>query len=120
MEEEGKKVHISQLFQQLVTAFETRDLPAALSLFAHAAVMIDPHYPQSEMKGKAALTQGFTVVFSNIEKPGFTVRHLWSDNDSGVVEVDTHHVVRGGMHVKFPQVFVIETRNGLITRLQAY
>ncbi len=111
---------IPELFQQLVAAFETRDLPAALDLFAEDAVMIDPHYPQAEMKGKAAIKQGIEWAFSNIEKPGFTVRHLWTEDDSGVVEVDTHHVFRGGMKVNFPQVFVMETRDGLITRLQSY
>ena len=111
---------IPELFQQLVAAFETRDLPAALDLFAEDAVVIDPHYPQSEMKGKADIKQGLGWAFNNIEKPGFTVRHLWSEDDSGVVEVDTHHVFRGGMKVNFPQVFVMEIRAGLITRLQSY
>ena len=111
---------VPELFQQLTIAFETRDLPATLSLFADDAVVIDPHYPQAEMRGKAAIKQGFEWAFSNIEKPGFTARHLWTDDASGVVEVDTHHIFKGGLQVKFPQVFVLEARAGLITRLQSY
>lgn len=111
---------IPELFQQLVVAFESRDLTAALTLFANDAVVIDPHYPQSTMKGKAAIAQGFTWAFNNMEKPGFSVRHLWSNEESGAVEVDTHHVFKGGMKMNFPQVFVVEARNGLIIRLQSY
>ena len=111
---------IPELVQQLIAAFEARDLPAALALFAGDAMVIDPHYPVTEMKGKAAIKQGFEWAFTNIEKPGFTLRHLWIEGDSGAMEIDTHHVFRGGMKVNFPQVFVIETRNGLITRLQSY
>jgi ketosteroid isomerase-like protein len=111
---------ITELFQQLKSAFESRDLAAVMALFANDAVVIDPHYPQAEMQGKAAIKQGFEWAFSNIEKPGFTERHIWTDETSGVIEVDTHHVFRGGMKLTFPQVFVIETRNDLIIRLQSY
>jgi ketosteroid isomerase-like protein len=111
---------IPDLARQLTTAFETKDLPSALALFAEDAVVIDPHYLKTEMKGKAAIKQGFEWAFSNMEKLGFTVRHIWAENDSGAIEVDTHHVLKGGMKLDFPQVFVVETRDGLITRLQAY
>ena len=111
---------VTELFQQLKAAFESRDLPAALALFADDAVVIDPHYPQAEMRGKAAIKQGFEWAFGNIEKPGFIERHIWADDSSGVIEVDTHHIFRGGMKLSFPQVFVIEAHNGLITRLQSY
>jgi ketosteroid isomerase-like protein len=111
---------ITEQFQQLKAAFESRDLAAVMALFANDAVVIDPHYPQPEMRGKAAIKRGFEWAFGNIEKPGFTERHIWSNETSGVIEVDTHHVFRGGMKLAFQQVFVIETRNGLITRLQSY
>ncbi len=109
-----------ELFQQLKEAFETKDLSAVMALFANDSVVIDPHYPQVEMKGKAAIKQGFEWAFGNIEKPGFTPRHIWTDDTGGVMEVETHHIFRGGMKLNFPQVFVVETRNGLITRLQSY
>lgn len=111
---------ISQLTQQLIAAFEAKDLSAALDLFADDAVVIDPHYPQSVMKGKAAIQQGFTWAFTNMEKPGFTVLHTWEENGTGAIEVNTYHVFRGGMKLSFPQVFVCETRDGQITRLQSY
>lgn len=57
---------IPELTQQLIAAFETKDLPAALALFADDAVVIDPHYPKTEMKGKAAIKQGFEWAFANL------------------------------------------------------
>lgn len=103
---------ISQLTQQLIAAFEAKDLSAALDLFADDAVVIDPHYPQPVMKGKAAIQQGFTWAFTNMEKPGITVLHTWEENGTGAIEVNTYHVFRGGMKLSFPQVFVCETRDG--------
>jgi len=111
---------ISDVAQQLVASCEGKDMPAILALFADDAIMIDPHYPVAEMKGKAAIKQGLEWAFSNIEKPSFAIRHVWEDVNSGAVEVDSFHVFRGGMKVKFPQVFILETRDGLITRLQSY
>jgi ketosteroid isomerase-like protein len=72
------------------------------------------------MVGKAAIEQGLTWGMSSLEKPGFKLRHLWLDGNSGVAELDTHHVIKGGMESKFDQVFVFEFRNGKLTRLQSY
>mgnify|MGYP001361164294 CR=1 FL=1 len=79
---------ISQLTQQLIAAFEAKDLSAVLAFFADDAVVIDPHYPQAVMKGKAAIQQGFMWAFTNMEKPGFTVLHTWEENGIGAIEVN--------------------------------
>lgn len=107
---------------RLFAAVQAKDLDAMLQGMADDAVLIDPHYPQPEMRGKAAITKGLRWGFGSLEKFGFTVVHYFeaADGLSAVVEVDTNHVVKGGMKLHFPQVFVIETGSGLITRLQAY
>jgi len=101
---------------------QAKDLDAVLKGMADDAVLIDPHYPQPEMRGKAAITKGLTWGFGSLEKFGFTIVHYFEalDGLSAVVEVDTNHVVKGGMMLHFPQIFVIETANGLVTRLQSY
>ena len=104
----------------LIEAFTNKDLEAALALFADDALVYDPHYPVPTMRGKDAIRQGFAWGLGNMEQPGFTVRHLWSDGTSGALEVDTHHVFKGGMALTFDQVFIFETRDGLIIRLQSY
>ena len=104
----------------LFAAFEAKDLETVLTFFATDAVVIDPHYPVVPMRGKPAIREGFAWAFRTLERPGFTPRHIWLDGNSGAVEVETYHRLRGGLETKFPQVFVFETRNGLIIRLQAY
>lgn len=113
-------IDISELAQRLITAFEAKDMSAIMDCFANDAIMIDPHYPQAKMEGKAAITQGISWTFSSMIKPSFTIKHMWFDEQSAAIEVDTHHLFKGGMVIDVPQTFVIETRAGLITRLQSY
>lgn len=116
--------------ERIFALFQSRDIDAVLAIFAEDAIVFDPHYPVPDMRGKAAIRRGFAWAFGNMEKSGFTIRNFWpaapgpigcgAAIDSAAVEVDTHHVFRGGMRVDFPQVFVIETRDGLVIRLQSY
>ena len=114
-----KDISIEQI-QGLMDAFTAKDMNAMLHYFAEDVVLIDPHYPFPEMRGKAAITTAMEWAFGNMEKPGFRIKHIWIENGNGAVEVDTHHVFRGGMVLRFPQVFVFESRDGLITRLQSF
>ena len=104
----------------LIAAFEAKDLETVLTYFATDAIVIDPHYPVVPMQGKAAIREGFAWAFRTLKQPGFTPRHIWIEGTTGAIEVETYHRLRGGLETRFPQVFVVETRNGLITRLQAY
>ena len=42
------------------------------------------------------------------------------DGRTAAIEVDTAHVLKTGMPLTFPQTFIIDTRNGLVTRVRAY
>lgn len=106
--------------ENVFALFESKDMEGFMALFADDAVVRDPHYPNPEMKGKAAIRRGLEWAMGNMEQPGFTIRNLWIDGDKAAVEVDTHHVFKGGMKLETDQVFVIETQDGLVTRLQAY
>jgi len=49
------------------------------------------------------------------------VNYFESENGQrAAVETATHHVVKQGMKLNFPQVFIFETADGRITRMQAY
>jgi hypothetical protein len=109
-----------ELFEGLLQAFAGKDLPTVMSYFADDATFYDPHYPQPRMVGKAAIEQGIAWGLSSLEKPGFTLRHLWLDENSGVAELDTHHVIKGGMETNFDQVFVFEWCGDKFTRMQSY
>ena len=109
-----------QQVERIFAAFEARDIETVMAQFADDAVVTDPHYPIMEMKGKESIRQGFEWALGNMEQAGFKVLKVWSDENSGAVEMDTHHVFKGGMEMKFRQVFVVEMRDGLITRLHSF
>lgn len=105
----------------VLEAFEDKDADTVSDFFAEGGVFIDPHYPEPEYRGREAIREGFEWVFENaLERPGFTIRNFWADEDSCAVEVDTHHATIEGTELDFSQVFVIETEDGLITRWQSY
>ena len=106
--------------EQLFAAFAAKDLDVVMALFAEDAVVFDPHYPTPLMAGKAAIRSGFEWAFVGLQQPGFTIRNFWAGENNAAVEVDTHHVMMGGLELNFPQAFVLEWRDGLIGRLQAY
>ena len=111
---------IRTLFERGLQAFEAKDISTLTEMFAEDALFYDPHYPTPECRGKTAIKAGFEHAFGILKKPGFTICNFWGNGHSGVVEVDTHHILQDGMELNFPQVFVVETRDGLFTRFQTY
>ncbi|AWN22809.1 hypothetical protein DKM44_05870 [Deinococcus irradiatisoli] len=113
---------LHDLIQQTFRSVERKELNGVLSLLADDAVFTDPHYPDPVMRGKAEIEAGLRWGFSSMKQFGFTIVRFFDapDRQSAAVEVATHHVLKGGMNLRFPQMFVIETRNGKITRLQAF
>jgi len=108
------------LFQEMIDAFMAKDLEKALGFFADDAVLIDPHYPQPHMQGRAEIERGMRWGFSSLEKPGFSVRNRAVAGAIEFYEVDTEHKLKFGPTIAFDQAFVVETRDGKIARLQAY
>jgi ketosteroid isomerase-like protein len=101
-------------------AFERKDMDGVLASFADDGVLFDVHYPSPLMQGKDAIRAGMENAFGMLKQPGFTMRNVWEGENNCAVEVDTHHVLQNGMEINFPQVFIMEARDGLITRLQSY
>ena len=101
---------------------EAKDLDAMMSVFAENAVVIDPHFPTPQIQGKAVITQAFRGAMSGMRSFGYTiVNYCESENGQcAAVETATHHVVKQGMKLNFPQVFIFEAADGRITRMQAY
>ena len=113
---------LRDLVERTFAAVETMSIEAVLPFFADDAVLCDPHYPNPNMAGKAAIIDGLKWGFGGMQKMGFKLVNYFEaeDGQKAAMEFDTAHVLRNGMKLHFPQVFVVETRNGLITRLQAY
>lgn len=115
---EGPREVVDRLF----AAVEAKDLAAAVDCFAEDGVCIDPHYPTPRMVGKAAIAEGLRWAFGTLERLGFTPLHYFEaeDKQSAAVEMATSHRLPGGRSLDFSQTFVVETRDGLVTRLQSY
>jgi hypothetical protein len=108
------------LFPALLEAFMAKDIEGALKFFAEDAVLIDPHYPEPRMKGLHAIERGLRWGLSSLEKPGFSIRNRAKVGGIEFFECDTKHKLSLGPTIAFDQVFVVESRDGRITRLQAY
>jgi ketosteroid isomerase-like protein len=50
---------LHDLITRTFATVEAKDLDAIMSVFADDAVVIDPHFPTSQMQGKVAITEGF-------------------------------------------------------------
>ena len=49
--------------ERLFRAAEAADIRAALACFAENGVLIDPHYPNPEMRGRAEIEKGLVWDF---------------------------------------------------------
>lgn len=101
---------------------EAKDMAGMLSFFADNAIFIDPHYPTPRMVGKLAIAKGVQWGFDGMRKFSFKIVNYFEANDGhcAAVEVETSHILKNGIKLHFPQVFVFEVHEGLIHRLQAY
>ncbi len=115
---EGTRIIVDRLF----AAVQAKDIAAAMACFTEDGVCIDPHYPTPRMVGKAAIAEGLRWVFGAMEQLGFTPLNYFESEDkqSAAIEMATSHRLPGGRQLEFSQTFVIETRDGLVTRLQSY
>jgi ketosteroid isomerase-like protein len=113
---------VTPLIDKVFRSMEGRDRDGALSAMAPDVLLLDPHYPRPRMQGHAEVAAGLDWGLSVMERFGFATVNtfLAPDGRSGAVEVDTNHVLKGGRKLSFPQVFVVETSDDLISRLQAY
>ena len=118
----GATQDVRAAIEALFSALRAKDLDAALRAFADDAVLIDPHYPTPRMVGKASIAEGLRWAFGGVRSFGFSVIGYFpaSDGRGAAVEVETDHLLRIGMRIRFRQVFVVEARDGLVTRVQAY
>jgi ketosteroid isomerase-like protein len=113
---------LHEVVTRTFAAVEAKDLDMMMSLFADDAVLIDPHFPILRMQGKVAIKEGMRGAIAEMQSFGYTtVNYFESENGQrAAVETATHHVIKQGKKVNFPQVFIFEVAEGRITRMQAY
>ncbi|MCU1677441.1 MAG: hypothetical protein JWM93_2199 [Frankiales bacterium] len=110
-----------ELLSAVFRGCEAKDVDGVMALIAQDATFIDPHYPRVHNTGTAEIRESLVWGIGGLEQMRFHERRWFSAEDGSVsVEVDTHHTVKGKRDVRFPQVFVAESRGGQLTRLQAF
>lgn len=110
------------LLATALRAVEAKDLPTIIELLDDDAVLIDPNYPKPRMVGRAAISDGLRWAFGTVATFGFEPVHAFSSvrGDHAAIEVECHHVLRGGRKLEFSQVFVVDAHDGRLSRLEAY
>ena len=110
------------IMRRMLAALEAGDKATVMACFAPDAVLFDPHYPKPEMRDRAEIEKGLDWGLSVMERFGFTVETVFLDasGKKAAFEVDTNHVLKGGRKLRFPQVFIAEERDGLVSALRAY
>lgn len=113
---------VEAVMTRMFRALEARDKPAVIAAFARDAELFDPHYPKPDMRGREEIEAGIDWGLSVMAQFGFRVLRAFPSADglSAAFEVDTNHVLKSGQKLHFPQMFVADVRDGLVTRLRAY
>lgn len=110
-----------ELVAEMFRRCEAKDVEGVVALIAEDAVFIDPHYPRVHNAGVDEIRESLVWGIGGLEQMRFREQRWYAADDGAVsVEVDTHHTIKGKREVRFPQVFVAESRDGHITRLQAF
>jgi ketosteroid isomerase-like protein len=113
---------LHELVSRTFAAVEAKNLDLTMGFFADDAVLIDPHFPTPRMQGKAAIAEGLRGAFAGMKSFSYTTLNYFESEDGqrAAVEMATHHVIKQGRRLDFPQVFVFDAADGRITRMQAY
>lgn len=118
---EAEQRSAAELLLAVFRAAEAKDVDGVLALLADDAVFIDPHYPRVENRGKAQIRESLQWGIGSLEQMRFHDGRVFTAPDgSAVIEVDTHHTIKGKNEVRFPQLFAVEARDGLLTSVRAF
>jgi ketosteroid isomerase-like protein len=113
---------LHDLVSRTFSAVEAKDLDLMMRHFSDDAILIDPHFPAGRLEGKGAIEEGMRGAFAGMQSFGYSVVNYFESENGrhAAVETATHHIVKQGWKLDFPQVFVFDAMDGRITRMQAY
>jgi ketosteroid isomerase-like protein len=92
--------------EAVLKSFESKDINQVMSHFTDDAVLIDPHYPIIEMRGKEAIKKGLLWGLKPLISASFEIEKFWITGNEGAVKVETNHVFKGGRKISINQVFL--------------
>jgi ketosteroid isomerase-like protein len=111
-----------ELVEKHFKALEAKDLEAVLAFYQDDIELIDPHYPKVRMQGKDEVFKGLTWSFKTVKKFSFNLINYFENKEGTRASVEYDSIIElfNGKSFKFPQVFIIETKSGMIHCLRAY
>lgn len=116
------KHSLYELVKNHFKTVEAKELDSLLEFYHSDAELLDPHYPNVHMKGKDEIRKGLTWGFKSVKTFSFTPDNYFENDDktSAAVEMASKLELSNGQKLSFTQVFILETKQGKISRLQAY
>jgi ketosteroid isomerase-like protein len=116
------KQNLHELIKSFFNAVEAKDVDAVMAFFHADAEFLDPHYPNVHMKGKDQIYKGVTWGLNGVKSFNFSEMNYFENKNgsSASIEYDTHLELKNGQKLHYQQVFIIETKDGKISRCQAY
>jgi ketosteroid isomerase-like protein len=113
---------LHDLVSRTFAGLEAKNLDLVMGLFADDAVLVDPHFPAPRIQGKRAIADALGGACAGMRSFGYTIVNYFesADGQHAAAEVATHHILKMGLKLNFPQMFVFDATGGRITRIQAY
>lgn len=116
------KKDLYELIKRFFKAVESKEPDAVMAFFHDDAEFLDPHYPNVHMKGKDQILKGITWGLNGVKTFNFSEMNYFENKNgsSASIEYDTRLELKNGQKLHYQQVFIIETKDGKISRCQAY
>jgi len=113
---------LSLLVNNIFNSIVAKDIERTTSFFHGDAEFIDPHYPNSTMKGLKKIREGLLWGVAGVKSFKFEQLNYFENKTatSASVEFATTLVLKNGQQLNYQQVFIIETRDNKVSRCQAY
>ncbi len=110
----------NSIILKVMEMFEQKNVEGFLELCTDDCVLIDPHYPQQPLKGKAAIRKGLEWAFKTLEQPVFDVQQMWVNETEATVLVQTRHRLKYGFTMNTPQIFYLRWDGNKIAHIQSF
>jgi ketosteroid isomerase-like protein len=110
----------SQIVQAVLGAMSAKDKDAVMRLWADDAQMYNPRDPDSFIVGSAAIGQAMEIAFGLFKQVEWQPVKAWEDETSAVLETRTHQVAHDGTERTITQVFIVDVRDGQVTRWRSF
>ena len=109
-----------KLIQTLLNSFSNKEIETIMKYFDDESIFIDAHYPGTKLVGIKNIRRALEWSLKNVSEMKFTILNCWINDNIASVEVLAEHKLKFGIKLNFREIFVIETKNEVVTRFEAF